>query len=82
MATVLWPKYNSAIQTRAETQTKPEAYGLQFSAAAKFFRTVSESGIEYIELKTVDLIPMGNEYAMDRGTFHMFKEKTEVNTGK
>ena len=52
------------------------------SAAAKFFQTVSESGIEYIELKTVDLIPMGNEYAMDRGTFHMFKENTEINTGK
>ena len=52
------------------------------SAARKFFQTVSESGIEYIELKTVELIPMGNEYAMDRGTFHMFKEKVEVNTGK
>ena len=52
------------------------------SAAGNFFQAVSESGIEYIELKTLELVPMGDVYAMDRGTFHMYKDKVEVNAGK
>ncbi len=57
-------------------------YPLFFPAAKEIYEGVYKTGIDEFIRKTLETISMGDGLIMERGTFHMHKQGTQVEYGK